>query len=188
MTIRNATATKQRIQEEARRQFAQHGYAAVTVMGVAKAAAVSPNLITRYFGGKGGLFLAATRVEIPISDSIDGDRSSLGARLAASIVERWFGGPGEDPLLALHRAAGERPEAAEALAAFYDANALEPLHRYLRGTGLDDAEARSRAAAIDNFVVGVSARRRVLRSELGDRAELEAWLGTTIQRLAEPWQ
>ncbi|HEY2697338.1 MAG TPA: TetR family transcriptional regulator [Pseudonocardiaceae bacterium] len=140
--------------EEARRQFAQHGYAAVTVMGVARAAAVSPNLITRCFGGKGGLFLAATRVEIPILDSIDGDRSSLGARLAASIVERWFGGPGEDPLLALHRAAGERPEAAEALAAFYDANALEPLHRYLRGTGLDDAEARSRAAAIDNFVVG----------------------------------
>jgi AcrR family transcriptional regulator len=185
MTTRNSAATQQRILVAAQRQFAQHGYAAVTVMGVAKAAGVSPNLITRYFGGKGGLFLAATRVEIPISNSIDGDPASLGSRLAASIVERWFDGPGEDPLLVLHRAAGERPEAARALAAFYDANALEPLGRFLRGTGLDDASAQGRAAAIDAFVVGVSARRRVLRSELGDRAELQAWLAMTIQRLAD---
>jgi hypothetical protein len=85
----------------------------------------------------------------------------------------------------LQRASGERPEAAEALAAFLDTNSLEPLHRYLRDSGLDDAEARSRAAAIDAFVLGVSTRRRVLRSELGNPADLQAWLGATIQRLAD---
>jgi AcrR family transcriptional regulator len=185
MKMRNAAATRQRILEQAQRQFAQRGFTGVTVTGVADAAGVSPNLITRYFGGKDGLFLAATRVEIPVSISIEGDRSSLGARLAASIVARWFDLSGEDPLLALLRAAGERPGAGEALAAFYDANAMEPLHRYLRDSGLDDASARSRAAAIDAFVVGVLTRRRLLRSELGDRAELEEWLGTTIQRLAD---
>jgi hypothetical protein len=31
----------------------------------------------------------------------------------------------------------------------------------------------------------VSTRRRVLRAELGDPAELEAWLSATIQRLAD---
>lgn len=185
MTLRDAAATRQRILEQARRQFARHGFAAVTVKGVADAAGVSPNLITRYFGGKDGLFLAATQVEIPVSRSFDGDRSALGARLAASIVRRWFGAAGEDPLLVLHRASGERPEAAEALAAFLDSNSLEPLHRYLRESGLDDAEARGRAAAIDAFVLGVSTRRRVLRSELGDPAELQAWLSVTIQRLAD---
>jgi AcrR family transcriptional regulator len=185
MTSRNAAATQQRILEQAQRQFAQHGYAAITVKGVADAAGVSPNLITRYFGGKEGLFLAATRVEIPVADSFDGDRAELGARLAASIVQRWFGAPGEDPLLALQRASGERPEAAEALAVFLDTNSLEPLHRYLRDSGLDDAEAQRRAAAIDAFVLGVSTRRRVLRAELGDPADLEAWLGATIQRLAD---
>ncbi len=185
MSSRDAAATRQRILEHARRHFARQGYTAVTVKGVADAAGVSPNLITRYFGGKDGLFLAATRVEIPVADSFDGDRSTLGARLAANIVRRWFGAPGEDPLLVLHRAAGERPEAAEALAAFLDTNSLEPLHRYLRDSGLDDADARSRAAAIDAFVLGVSTRRRVLRSELGEPAELEAWLGATIQRLAD---
>ncbi|WP_091627845.1 TetR/AcrR family transcriptional regulator [Amycolatopsis saalfeldensis] len=156
MTSRNAAATQQRILEQAQRQFAQYGYATITVKGVADAAGVSPNLITRYFGSKEGLFLAATRVEIPVADSFDGDRAELGTRLAASIVQRWFGAPGEDPL-----------------------------HRYLRDSGLDDAEARSRAAAIDAFVLGVSTRRRVLRAELGDPGDLQAWLATTIQRLAD---
>ncbi|MCP2339271.1 TetR/AcrR family transcriptional regulator [Actinomadura rupiterrae] len=185
MSSRNATATRQRILENAQRQFARYGYAATTVKGVADAAGVSPNLITRYFGGKDGLFLAATQVKIPVSGSIDGDRSALGARLAASIVQRWFSASEEDPLLVLQRASGERPQAAQALAAFLDANSLEPLHRYLRDSGLDDAEARNRAAAIDAFVLGVSTRRRVLRSELGDSAELHTWLSTTIQRLAD---
>jgi AcrR family transcriptional regulator len=185
MSSRDAAATRRRILEHARRRFARHGYAATTVKGVADAAGVSPNLITRYFGGKDGLFLAATRVEIPVSDSFGGDRSTLGARLAASIVRRWFGASGEDPLLVLQRASGEHPGAAEALAAFLDTNSLEPLHRYLRDTGLDDADARARAAAIDAFVLGVSTRRRVLRSELGDPADLQAWLSATIQRLAD---
>ncbi|MET9492715.1 TetR family transcriptional regulator [Nocardia sp. NPDC006630] len=185
MTLRNAAATKQRILDHAQRQFAQNGYAATTVKGIADAAGVSPNLITRYFGGKEGAFLAATRVQIPVSNSFDGNRSELGSRLAASIVERWFGVPEEDPLLVLQRASGERPEAAEALAVFLDTNSLEPLYRYLRDSGLDDVDARTRAAAIDAFVLGVSTRRRVLRSELGEPAELQAWLSTTIQRLTD---
>ena len=186
MNPRDAAATRQRILEHARRRFAHHGYAAVTVKAVADDAGVSPNLITRYFGGTDGLFLAASQVELPVTASFRGDRSTLGARLAASIVERWFGAPGgADPLLVLQRASGERPEAAEALAAFLDANSLEPLHRHLRAGGLDDATARNRAAAIDAFVLGVSTRRRVLRAELGDPAELEAWLSATIQRLAD---
>lgn len=152
---------------------------------MADAAGVSPNLITRYFGGKDGLFLAATQVEIPVSDSFDGERSSLGARLAASIVQPWWSVSGPDPLLVLQRASGERPEAAEALAAFLDTNSLGPLERYLRDSGLGEADARSRAAAIDAFVLGVSTRRRVLRSELGDPADLQAWLGAVIQRLAD---
>ena len=185
MEPRNAAATRQRILEHAQRLFAQHGYRTITVKGVADAAGVSPNLITRYFGGKDGLFLAATRVEIPVTDSFDVEPSALGERLAASIVRRWYGTPGEDPLLVLQRASGERPEAAEALAAFLDGSSLEPLYRYFLDSGLDEATARDRAAAIDAFVLGVSTRRRVLRSELGDPNELREWLSTTIQRLAD---
>ena len=83
----------------------------------------------------------------------------------------------------LHRASGDRPEVAETLAAFLDTHSLLPLRRYLHDNGVPDAFGR--AAAIDALVLGVSTRRRVLRDELGDPAELEAWLGTAIQRLAD---
>jgi AcrR family transcriptional regulator len=182
---RNAAATKQSILDQARRQFALLGYRATTVKSVADAAGVSPNLITRYFGGKEGLFLAAAQVEIAVEPAFAGELASLGARLAASIVQRWSGQQGEDPLLVLQRAAGERPEAAEALAGFLDARSLEPLRRYMRASGLADEEADARAAAIDAFVLGVSTRRRVLRSDLGDSGQLQEWLATSIQRLAD---
>ena len=182
---RDAAATRQRLLEQARRQFVRSGYTAVTVKGVADAAGVSPNLVTRYFGGKEGLFLAATEVTIPVAASFDGDLGDLGSRLASRIVERWFGGTDADPLLVLHRASGERPEAAEALSAFLDRSSVEPLYDYFRTCGLDDDEARARATAIDVFVLGVSTRWRVLRSDLPDREHLEAWLADAVQKLAD---
>jgi hypothetical protein len=43
----------------------------------------------------------------------------------------------------------------------------------------------ARAAAIDAFVLGVPTRRRVLRSDLADAGQLQEWLATSIQRLAD---
>jgi AcrR family transcriptional regulator len=182
---RNAQATRQTILDQARRLFAQNGYTATTVKAIALAAAVSPNLITRYFGGKEGLFLASTQTELQLDPVFSGPRQSLGAQLADSIVRRWSGMDGEDPLLVLQRAAGERPEAAEALAHFLDIQSLQPLVRCLRDYGFSEDEARSRAAAIDAIVLGVSTRHRVLRNDLGDPDALRSWLATTIQRLVD---
>lgn len=182
---RNAQATRQAILDQARRLFAQNGYAATTVKAVAEATAVSPNLITRYFGGKEGLFLASTQTELHLDPVFSGPRESLGAQLAAGIVHRWFGMDGEDPLLVLQRAAGERPEAAEALAHFLDVQSLQPLVRCLRDYGFSETEAWSRASAIDALVLGVSTRRRVLRTDLGDPDALRTWFATTIQRLVD---
>lgn len=182
---RNAEATRRAILDQARRLFARSGYGATTVKAVADAASVSPNLITRYFGGKEGLFLASTRTGLRLEQVFSGPRESLGARLAESIVRRWSGIDGEDPLLVLQRASGERPEAAEALAGFLDTQSLEPLIRCLRGYGLSEADAWARAAAVDAFVLGVSTRRRVLRSDLGDLDDLRDWLGATVQRLVD---
>jgi len=182
---RNAQATRRAILDQACRLFAQHGYRATTVKAVAAAAAVSPNLITRYFGGKEGLFLAATQTELRLDPVFAGPLESLGARLADSIVRRWSGTDGEDPLLVLQRASGERPEAAEALARFLDVQSLAPLVRRLRDHGVDEGEAAARAAAVDAFVLGVSTRRRVLRDDLGDPQALRRWLAGTIQRLVD---
>jgi AcrR family transcriptional regulator len=182
---RNAEATRQTILDHGRRLFAHHGYGATTVKAVAAAAGVSPNLITRYFGGKEGLFLASTRTELQLDPVFAGPRESFGARLAEGIVRRWSGLAEEDPLLVLQRAAGERPEAAETLARFLDTHFLEPVAECLRGYGFSAAEARARAAAIDALVLGVSNRRRFLRRDLDDLDALQDWLAVTFQRLVD---
>ena len=47
-----------------------------------------------------------------------------------------------------------------------------------------DSAARALSVRLKE-VVGVVMRRRVLRSDLGDLAELQTWLGAMIQRLAD---
>ncbi|RKR73333.1 TetR/AcrR family transcriptional regulator [Frondihabitans australicus] len=182
---RDSARTRSEILAAARDEFAREGFAGTTVRSVAAAAGVSPNLITRYFGGKEGLFVAATDVSLTLDRLYDGPRESLGLRLARSIVARWTGQPGDDPLLLLLRASGERPEAAQELAAFLDRESLEPLRRQLAHYGMPAEEAESRAKAIDILMLGVSARLRVLRDDLGEPAALEAWLAETIQRLVD---
>ena len=181
---RSAEATRLLILDTGRMLFAREGYTATTVKRVADAAGVSPNLITRYFGGKDGLFLAAAEPRIAANDVYDGDLDGLGDRLARSIVTRWGAQQGDDPLLVLQRAAGDRPEAAEALAGFLDSHSSRPLERFLLSCGLDPGDAHSRATAVDAFVLGVSMRRRILPSELGDVDDLQCWLASAIQRLA----
>lgn len=181
---RDSAATRRAILGAALPRFARLGYRGATVKAIADDAGVSPNLITRYFGSKEGLFLEATRTSIVPSLVLEGPRAELGARLADSIVERWSGIQNEDPMLTLQRASGERPEAASALAEFLDRRSLEPLRRYLHSAGLTRQEADDRAAAIDAFVLGVSTRRRFLRSELGELEALRGWLARSIQKLA----
>jgi AcrR family transcriptional regulator len=182
---KDAARTRERILVAARREFARVGFAGTTVRAIANSANVSPNLITRYFGGKGGLFVAATEVHLKLDRLFEGPRETLGHRMAESIVTRWTTMEGEDPLLVLLRAAGERGEAAEALSTFLDDESLEPLRQQLRRYGMSEEEASSRARAVDVFVLGISARFRVLRDDLGDTDALRHWIAVTIQRLVD---
>ncbi|MER7755454.1 TetR family transcriptional regulator [Kitasatospora sp. NPDC097643] len=182
---KDASQTRERILAAARREFARTGFARTTVRAIAASAEVSPNLITRYFGGKDGLFVAATEVHLELNRMFDGPRHSLGHRMAQGIVDRWTGMEGEDPLLVLLRAAGERGEAAEALSTFLDRESLEPLRQLLLNYGMTEDEAHARARAVDVFVLGISARLRVLRDDLGDSEALKRWIADTIQRLVD---
>jgi len=182
---RNAARTRQRILDEARRQFAVTGYRATTVKSVADAARVSPNLITRYFGGKEGLFLAASRTSLGLKRTLPGPRETLGRRLAEGMVARWTGVDAHDPLLILQRAAGDQPAAAAALTEFLDRESLEPLTTHLESYGLDPADAHDRASAIEALVMGVVTRRRVIATEIDDPMALCQWLRLSLQRLID---
>lgn len=182
---KDAVKTRERILVAARRAFARAGFAGTTVRAVAQLAAVSPNLITRYFGGKEGLFMAATDVQLGVDRWFDGPREALGQQLANAVVNRWTTMQGEDPLLALLRVAGERGEAAQTLANFLDEQSLTPLHRQLLSYGLEEADANARARAIDVFMLGLSMRHRLLREDLGESEVLKDWIAHTVQRLID---
>ncbi|WP_144754547.1 TetR/AcrR family transcriptional regulator [Curtobacterium pusillum] len=179
---KNAAATRALILDAARREFSQVGFGSATVRSIAHAAEVSPNLITRYFGGKNGLFAEAVQVDLHVDEMFDGPLDRLGERMARTIVARWAS-VANDPLLALMRAAGEHPEAARMLDRILDRESLVPLRRNLERAGLDPSTASSAARAVDTFLYGLTGRLRMLRTGVDDPDELRTFIADTVQRL-----
>jgi AcrR family transcriptional regulator len=178
---RDAARTRALILSTAKRHFALHGYDRATVRSIAADAGVSANLITRYFGGKQGLFASAAEVDMQIGLALQGPVSELGSRIAGHVVNRWESPPGDDPLLMMLRASMTDPEAAAHMADFFRRQATEPLARYLGGT-----DAAERAAAVSSLIMGTVIQRYVLA--LGPLAATSAdgarsWLGTALQLL-----
>jgi AcrR family transcriptional regulator len=187
--LRDAGRTRQRILTAARAAFAAHGYDGTTVREVAADADVAPNLITRYFGGKAGLFQAATMVELGVPETLPGPWASLGERIARQVVARWSGAPGDDPLLMMVRSAGSSPEAATALASFFAAQAARPLTLHVqRERECTRRHAEDVAGAVGALIMGTVMARYVMNAGplagKGD-ASLRRWLAVMVQQLLE---
>jgi AcrR family transcriptional regulator len=178
---RDAARTRELILTTARRHFAVHGYDRATVRVIAADAGVSPNLITRYFGGKRGLFAAAAETDLHIEEVLLGPVDGLGARIAAHVVARWEGQPGDDPLLMMMRASMSDPDAAAHMAGFFRLQASQPLARYL-----SDEDAAERAAAVSSLIMGTVIQRYVMRAgpvAWASADEVRGWLACGLQLL-----
>ena len=186
---RDARRTRQRLIEVAGRHFAEHGYDGTSVRAVATEAGVAANLITRYFGGKAGLFAAATTIDLHARAALPGPPQALGDRIARGVVQRWESANAADPLLMMIRSAGTSPSAADALAKFFATQASGPLAEHLTGTlGCTARDAADRAAAVGALIFGVVTSRYIMRSgplAHADRASLTAWLGDRLQRVLD---
>lgn len=186
---RDAQATKKRILAVARSAFARHGFDGTTIRSIAAAAGVAPNLITRYFGGKAGLFKAATSMELGVPAVLPGPRSSLGSRIAANVVKRWEAADSTDALLMMLRSAGTSDVAAAELGNFFLEQAAEPLSEYLhQHLGYSRAEADDRVAAAGSLILGVVMIRYVMRTgplAAAEPSALTRWLGDRLQRLLQ---
>lgn len=182
---RNAATTRDELIDAARILFAEHGYEATTVSQIAGAAGFSPNLITRYFGGKEGLFLAATKATLDLDTVLAGGIAGFGRRLADQMIDGWEQGDG-DPLLALLRSS--RPAALAALGEFLENRATAPLTEALTAWGYTEADASGRANAIQSMLLGTLITRRMLQTgnvaaATGD--QLREWLADVVQALVE---
>jgi AcrR family transcriptional regulator len=186
---RDAHRTRQRLIEVAGRHFAEHGYDGTSVHAVAREAGVAANLITRYFGGKAGLFAAATTIDLQARAIYPGPPQTLGDRIARRVVERWESADTADPLLMMMRSAGSSPSAAQALAKFFATQASEPLAEHLTTTlGCAARDAADRACAVGAFILGTVTSRYIMRSgplAQADRTSLAAWLGNHLQHLLD---
>ncbi len=175
--------------EVAGRHFAEHGFDGTSVRSIAAEAGVAANLITRYFGGKAGLFAAATRIDLGAHALMPGPSATLGCRIARGVVERWESADAADPLLMMLRSAGTSPPAADALSKFFAAQASGPLAEHLAASlGCTARDAADRASAVGALILGVVTSRYVMRSgplAVADRESLTAWLGERLQRFLD---
>lgn len=186
---RDAVRTRERILSVAQSLFARHGYDGTSVRAVAAAADVAPNLVTRYFGGKPGLFRAATTIDLGADDALPGPYSHLGERIAERVVARWDAVEQNDPLLMMIRSAGSSDAAAAALARFFSEQATGPLARHVAGQiGCSVRDAEDRAAGVGSLILGVVTARYVMRKgplAVAGRASLQRWLAVMLQRILD---
>ena len=180
---RDASRTREQIITAARRVFSERGYEKATVRAIASEAGVAANLITRYFGGKAGLFREASTIDLGVVDVIDGPLDSLGARIAGTVLARYEKGPTAGPLQILARSAGAADGAG--LGEYFAEQAARPLVAALTAR-FAAQEASDRVAAVGALILGVVMSRYVLHEgplAHADEQDLERWLGHHLQRL-----
>lgn len=182
---RDAARTRDQIVTAARKVFSEQGYESATVRQIALEAGVAANLITRYFGGKAGLFHAASTIDLGVVAAIDGPFETLGARIAATVLNRYESGPTAAPLQMLARSAGT-PSAA-GLGDYFAEQAARPLVAALsaRLDG-DEEQAADRVAAAGAFILGTIMSRYVLHEgplAHTDETSLQHWLSHHLQQL-----
>lgn len=181
---RDATNTRSRLLEAARRHFAEHGFERTTVRAIASAAAVDPALINRYFGGKEQLFAEAVSIDLAFPDLRHTPRDRIGETLARHFFTRWEGNPSDDLLRVLIRSAATNEEAAARIRGIFEGQVAKMVALF---TGAPDA--RQRAALIATQILGLAYCRYVLGLDDRDLPVERAVqsVGATLQRyLVDP--
>lgn len=175
---RKADQTKAVILAAARERFAESGYEAATIRGIAADANIDPSMVMRYFGNKDQLFAAAAEFDLRFPDLSDVDRADLGYALVSHFLALW---EGDEALTVLLRSATTNAEAALRMKDIFAAQLLPAIAKFVP----DDAPRR--AGLIATQVLGMALCRYVLRLPpvvAMTTDELHDWLGPTLQRYA----
>jgi AcrR family transcriptional regulator len=159
-----------------------------TVRGVAAAAGVAPEVVSRYWGSKEKLFAAAMRLPfdpataVPeiVAPGLDG----MGERLVRFTLDTLGDEDSRQDLIALFKAGASTGKAASSLQAFFEQSVVDRLARTI---GVPDA--RLRVALIASYLVGVAVSRFVTKMEpLASMSEdeLVRIVSPTVQNWLDP--
>ncbi|MGC4875190.1 TetR family transcriptional regulator [Micromonospora sp. DT43] len=177
--------TRESILDAARAAFAERGFDAAPIRGIAAAAGVDPALVHHYFGSKDQLFLAAMNFPVDpgavLPGVLAGDRDGVGERLVRTFVGIWDS-PAGSAGVALLRSAVSNEWTARLLREFIT---TQVLRRVLDQLDVDPAELPLRGSLVATQLVGLAMIRYVVRMEpvaSADPDTLVAAIGPTIQR------
>lgn len=159
-----AVDTRGAILDAARSLFAAHGFGRTTVRTIAREAGVDPALVFHYFETKEEVFLAAIRLpfrpEKVLPGVLDGERETLGERMARFVVTVLEDDAARARVLAIVRAAASEPAAASLLRGLIERRLRDPIAQAL---GTEDAELR--ASLVGSQVIGLTMARYVVGVE-----------------------
>jgi AcrR family transcriptional regulator len=185
--------TRAAILDAARTEFADGGYDATSLRGIARRAEVDPALLHHYFGGKPQLFAAV--MDIPADPALligrimDGPRDEVGEALVRTFLAVWDSPSGTERFQALIRSAVTHDDATRMLREFLTREIFGRIlgHLYAEQPAPADVELRAGLAA--SQMVGLAMMRYIVQFPAVVEAshdELSRLIGPTIQRYLAP--
>ena len=177
--VKNAAATREAILAAAWQRFLHESYDNVGLRDIAGDAGVDVALVSRYFGGKEGLFKDVLRHGKGDKFAALGNAESVPARLAAMATEQV---PEEDGhnmerLLIILRSASS-PVASGLVRSAFSADVLDPLARIIGGE-----RAEQRASMAMAVMMGATIMRTVMAVETVCEGACRHDLADRIERL-----
>ena len=180
---RNAAATRLAILEAAKTCFMLDGYEQVGVRDIAARAGVDPALVNRYFGSKEGLFSEAVTSKFDLRHLLEGDRATLGERLARYVLQKKADGADYDPLVALLRSSSSDVCSGMLRNAIVQ-GFVRPLAARLEGP-----DALSRAELVGSTLLGLLVHRNVIAgAEAVDNERMLALVAPALQTFIDGTQ
>jgi AcrR family transcriptional regulator len=159
-----AADTRRTVLEAARAEFAARGYQKASMRAIARAAGVDAALLHHYFGSKDKLFLAALEFPVDprllVAQVLEGDRGSVGERLARLVLSLWEQPTVRDRLLAVLRTAAASEEVAGLMRGFMVAEVVTGV-----AAGLDVPQPELRVELAMSQVIGLALARYVIAVE-----------------------
>ena len=178
--------TRAEIVDAARSTFAEAGYAAASMRGIARRADVDPALVHHYFADKAALFAETMALPVDpktIKDQLNVDGFS-GERLVERFLAQWEQEdvPGSPTFVNLVQAMAASPVVAENVRQFIAERV--GLHG---APGDTEATRLRRRSLVSSQLLGIAWTRYLMRMEpmaSSSRAEVARWAGPTIDRYA----
>ena len=185
--------TRAAIVEAARVDFAEQGYDAASLRGIARRAEVDPALVHHYFGGKAQLFAFVMDIPVDpavlISAVVEGPRDQVGENLVRTFLGVWDSDDGKQRFQALIRSAVTHEDATRVLREFLTREIFGRVVQSLAPEGERPADLELRAGLAASQMVGMALLRYIVEFPAvvdATHDELAALLGPTIQRYLAP--